>query len=732
RRRSRGRQRRRGAKPGERPRPGRPRPRHLRARRPPAPPPPYCYCSASSYPAWAEASAASDSMGMGSVLFWRPAGTALAAAAAAVQLSSRWRPVGALVAACSFLWAATLLFERGLGMLAGWGIGKTPKRFWWTIDRIRVWPSLSWDPGCWSEICVVGWTWHNPPGFRHGACRDRGSEWDSATDYILQIDRLTLRLELGSVLAAVRRKKAICVDKLHIEGLRFRTVRNREAELNLWAALDLPDDDVNVSAILEKSRRLGGMNHVQQDGPGAPKETSTSLKPLPAIATKATRKAARFWKPQWFRGGELGQNGSSPPGGLAGGSVGSRRQAGPPGGCLDGLRALLPAGYAPSAGGGAATCSGAVEAGGGGPGPEEPEAHSGEYVEFAIGDKRRRPRWGVPVRFDIRKLVAENVELWILDLLTVDAHRSAATLDSKIQLPYLLVERERLERGDPRRAGAGLEEIGWPGDGVHGVYLGELVWVLIAEVVPLAVVSAPSRLLKNALFAAGVGIQDVTRRLGAGAIELAYNAAHYTSEVLSPHHEDAAELQDACRIHVHLIKGRNMTVNGKRVNVSAHLELNSGAAPTLRRGCASRQLDDLLASSARIVSLARADSAVRLWTKFPKWDEHFYLGPVTSIERCTLRISCIDSSGGGVFGQVLLPVSSFRITDSSIDRQGDMVGWFPLEPTSGTRCTGQLKLGLRVLGADKLAGWDASPAASREPLSGRLSFRIPGFSRRSE
>lgn len=655
---------------------------------------------------------------------WGPAGSALAAAA---LLGSRLRPVGGLVAAFSFLWAASLLVERGLGLLAGWGIGKTPKRFRWTIDRIRIRPSLSWAPGSWSEICIIGWTWHDPPAF----CTD-WVERDLATGYILQIDRLTFRLELASVLAAVRHKKAICVDKMHAEGVRFRTARNRRAELNLWAALDLPDDDVNVSAILENSRRVGGMNHVQHDGPGRPGETSTAVKPLPAIATKATRRAAQFWKPQWFRGRELDQNGSPPSGGLTGGAAGSRRRV-DQSGCLSGLRALLPAARTDSSAsrasgtrGGAATGSGPAEASGGDRAPEAPEARAGEYVEFAIGDKRRRPRWGVPLRFDIKKLVLENVELWILDLLTVDAHRSTATLDSKIQLPYLLVERERLERGDPRRVGAGLEEIGWPGDGVRGVYLGELVWVLIAEVVPLAFSHSPSRLLKNALFAAGVGIQDVTRRLGAGAIELAYNAAHYTSEVLSPHHEDAAELQDKCRLHVHLIKGRSMTVNGKRVNVSAHLELRSSAAYTLRRANTSRDLDALESSAARMVSLSSADSAVRLWTKFPKWDEHFYLGPVTSIEKSTLRISCIDSSGGGCFGQVLLPLSSCRIAHSSIDRQGGVVGWFHLEPHDGTRCTGQLKLGLRVLGQDKLPGEDA-PAVAQEPQAKGLGLRIPGW-----
>merc|ERR1712176_1704704 len=46
------------------------------------------------------------------------------------------------------------------------------------------------------------------------------------------------------------------------------------------------------------------------------------------------------------------------------------------------------------------------------------------YTEYAIGDPRRRPRWGVPLRLDIRQLVAVDLKVWILDFILLDSHKT--------------------------------------------------------------------------------------------------------------------------------------------------------------------------------------------------------------------------------------------------------------------------------------------------------------------
>merc|ERR1712232_297710 len=131
-----------------------------------------------------------------------------------------------------------------------------------------------------------------------------------------------------------------------------------------------------------------------------------------------------------------------------------------------------------------------------------------QYQDFPIGHKRRRPRWGVPVRFDIREIEAKKIKLCILDLLLMDAHKEKADR-TNLKVEKITIERSRLERGDPRRSGAT--------DGVRGVYLGELVWVLIAEVVQLVVVNSPSGLFKTAVLAAGYAMKDMGIRVGARA-----------------------------------------------------------------------------------------------------------------------------------------------------------------------------------------------------------------------
>ena len=48
-------------------------------------------------------------------------------------------------------------------------------------------------------------------------------------------------MELWSIYTAVRYNRAMNIDQLEIDGLRFHTMRNKEGALNLWEILDLPD-----------------------------------------------------------------------------------------------------------------------------------------------------------------------------------------------------------------------------------------------------------------------------------------------------------------------------------------------------------------------------------------------------------------------------------------------------------------------------------------------------------
>ena len=131
-----------------------------------------------------------------------------------------------IVLACATLYCS---LGRLLGLLAGWAIKKTPKAFDWTFERVLVRPSLV-SRSAWSEIVFVGWTWHDPEGFHEAGGGDAG-----AGGYILQVDRLTARLELASIARAVRLRTAVRVDLLLLEGVRFRTRRNAAGALNLWA-----------------------------------------------------------------------------------------------------------------------------------------------------------------------------------------------------------------------------------------------------------------------------------------------------------------------------------------------------------------------------------------------------------------------------------------------------------------------------------------------------------------
>lgn len=243
---------------------------------------------------------------------------------------------------------ASVLFLCDVDALAAtfvcWAIGRIPQRYRWTIAKIKVRPTWFERDGGWSEITVVDWTWHNAFGFDDGL-------GESAAAFLLQIDELRFRLKLSSIWAAVREHRSVEVLSLSAHGVRFNASRNSRGALNLWRNLDLPDDDVNVRCFTSQACRYGGLcGEVGEDrGP-------TAVVPLPPISTATTRKASGFWKPEWGPKPEVDESG------------GSRQTSGDD----------------------AATPSSASEG-------------KRRYVEEPIGDKRRRPRWGVPLRFDIHE-----------------------------------------------------------------------------------------------------------------------------------------------------------------------------------------------------------------------------------------------------------------------------------------------------------------------------------------
>jgi len=170
-----------------------------------------------------------------------------------------------------------------------------------------------------------------------------------------------------------------------------------------------------------------------------------------------------------------------------------------------------------------------------------------------------------------------------------------------------------------------------------------------------------------------------------------------------------------------------MTLNGNRLNVHAELQLHQPSWS----GIGGKVVEPSTSASTII---DKASSCVRLWTKTPVWDQKFDLGSVTS-SYSTLRIACyhrsvqhalgLCSSSPVFIGEVVLPLTMLLIRDRTIEKGGNIVGWFPLvqhstqldkRPPSTTgseqhkECTGSLKLALRLDGIHLLPDvpWRAS------------------------
>lgn len=376
-------------------------------------------------------------------------------------------------------------------------------------------------------------------------------------------------------------------------------------------------------------------------------DAAHKVAPLPAVSTTRTREAAKYWRPEW-------ESSRSP----------SSRE-GP-------LPANLPPGY----------------------------------KEYPIGDPRRRPRWGVPLRLDIRHAIGLNVNLWLLDFITMDSHRRTDyEADTKVWVRSIDIPREDFESGDPRRAGSD--------DGIHGLYLGELIKVIIAEAIPYVVREAASPLFATGLNAAIYGSQDVGLLGGARAVEFVQETKeHWEKGVRSvfagakSHHGHEWE----CRLQVQLKQGRALTDRqGDRINVYAKMELRD---PPSANG-KSRVVDE-------------AESRVQMWTKAPRWEQSFELGPVSDAQS-TLRIGLYSCAAlEAVFfkrqtehflGEIVVPLAEILLDDPTIGREEDRVGWFPLAGATAGACgcrAGELKLGLRLANAEWLTDTPLVASAEKE------------------
>lgn len=584
------------------------------------------------------------------------------------------------------LWAN---YGRLLAYLAEEGIKKTPKAFNWSIDRITIRPTLCfWSTGApnaqglfsgWSEIVITGWTWKNQPGF------------SGDKDYLLEIDRLTIRLTLLSIYQVIRNRKtaAVDIDMVLVEGLRFNTQRNRQGDLNLWEILNLPDSDVNVAYVVGKARQYSDVASLE-------KECKGRIKALPAMATEATRASADYWREEW--GPRHNPHGVSsemnePPSGTstkcAACGVGARRVAAKAGsiGCFSSLWGKTS------------------------PTPTSTSTpRQNRYIEFPIGHPLRRPRWGVPVRLDIKRVVVLSVELWIFDLLTMEKRTRFLELeDPKLTVKSLFLNKKDLEAGDLRRSGGGEY-----GDGLSGVYLGELVWCLVSKLLPKVFKNSPTGFVKNAGLAIVFGARDLMSQYGARGVELAFSAKDALSwparQINSTPDND-----NVCELHVHLQRGRRITDHGMRVNVHARLELIDGGAHDLQH-----------------------ESSVKFWTKAPWWDERFVI-PIKDLQ-CSFRLtlfhhkSWTHSTGLRKIGELELDLEElFGIEDPEQvinQHQGDIVGWFPLDqiappevgakgynPENGAAIWGQENLPIdstRVRIHSDLSSQSSSPPRARQ------------------
>ena len=289
------------------------------------------------------------------------------------------------------------------------------KEFHWSMHEIQVMPhcllrqtTKRSHEDDWDEIVVTDWTWFNPAGFAPGS-------------FFLHAGTARIRLKLSSVVQAWCCGTAIQIDSVIIVGLKVNLTRNSGSMLNILEAIQVFDNDETIQVRPPKSDRSANKSNGRGGGGSSSSSSSfVRVMPLPAFATSATREASGYWRPSW--GPQETYVRVAPPTRLSraralldrwrdrSSRVGRRQSVQ--------LHALNPpvAVTVGSEGAGAAHLEkeGAVAESEGlvefeSNGEEEREkAMRDEAGEYPIGDPRRRPRWGVPFRFDIRPLDEET------------------------------------------------------------------------------------------------------------------------------------------------------------------------------------------------------------------------------------------------------------------------------------------------------------------------------------
>lgn len=538
-------------------------------------------------------------------------------------LSSRRRVLLAL-SCCAFIYAlrnflrpifAVLFFSLFfysdviLARLATWGISKSPKHFEWTIESIAVRPSLF--TGKKSEIVVAGWTWRNPPDFPQ-------------SEFILNVRRMTIELDLWSILDAIRDRTAIRVAQIHLDGVDFFARRNAASgALNLWVALDLPDQDVNAVV-----KTLGDMHAMAASPNAAP--LPEVVQPLP------TREAPR--KPDEKKK--------------------SSSRSSPFCCSTDAVLSQAPTTRLES-------------------GVEEKDDRFSRVEELAaapdrpppplkrqdtmIGDPKRRPRWGVPLLLQVERTMATKINVDVMDLLT---GRKYSRARSKLSVNHVCFNGETLARGEAKRR--------------DGVYLGELVWMLIHVLVQKIVRSKPSRLVTASTLAAAFAATDFAHYTVARTLEMAINSRSEMSRFLLDRRRLTSG-ESLSTVKVELVRARRLCVHhGDRGSVSCNVVV-------MLRRCSS-------SSDNRFAVVDRRSSDVRMWNRNPTWNYSMELGPINSLKTSEIVVVCVHRgnviAGGGTVavGEVVIPLVSVFTRATLATRHHrknhnmDVVAWFRLSP----------------------------------------------------
>ena len=152
-----------------------------------------------------------------------------------------------------------------------------------------------------------------------------------------------------------------------------------------------------------------------------------------------------------------------------------------------------------------------------------------------VGDPRRRPRWGVPIKLDIAHVIATNIDVGIMDLLMAKSHYTGGHEDMAIHIPFVELENDQMTRGEQKR--------------LDGIFLGELTWALINILLVKILLTKPTQLMLNSTLAAAFAMRDVAHYTIARTLELAMNVPRSLQDGRS--YGASGTL-----LHVRLISGR--------------------------------------------------------------------------------------------------------------------------------------------------------------------------------